>query len=108
MNGGGRAKAGVAGASRGYTHSRLYPLYLLVMLARLTASAMSASRLLSLAAGRFLRHMGQVEAVSNQGSRQLTWLGVGSGLGSGLVLVLVLGLGLGLGLGLPRAHLLLA
>ena len=55
--------------------------YLLVVLSR-TASAMSASRLLSLAAGRFLRHRGQVEAVSNHGRRQLTWSGLGSGLES--------------------------
>ena len=54
---------------------------MLVVLSR-TASAMSASRLLSLAAGRFLRHRGQVDAVSNHGSRQLTWSGLGSGLES--------------------------
>ena len=29
-----------------------------------------------------MRHRGQVEAVSNHGSRQLTWLGLGSGLES--------------------------
>ena len=36
------------------------------------ALAMSASRSWSFAVGRFSRHMGQVEALSNQGSRQLT------------------------------------
>ena len=74
------------GGRAGGGASRLYSLlrtssYLLVVLSR-TASAMSASRLLSLAAGRFLRHRGQVEAVSNHGRRQLTWSGLGSGLES--------------------------
>ena len=78
----GRREGGRAGEGA----SRLYSLlrtssYLLVVLSR-TASAMSASRLLSLAAGRFLRHRGQVEAVSNHGRRQLTWSGLGSGLES--------------------------
>ena len=74
------------GGRAGGGASRLYSLlrtssYLLVVLSR-TASAMSASRLLSLAAGRFLRHRGQVEALSNHGRRQLTWSGLGSGLES--------------------------
>ena len=84
--GAGGREGAAGGRQGGEGASRLYSLlrtssYLLVVLSR-TASAMSASRLLSLAAGRFLRHRGQVEAVSNHGRRQLTWSGLGSGLES--------------------------